>query len=722
MTVALQRSQLDARRGVVRLHPAVLDMLGLRPWDPLRLEGTRTTGALAAAASFATEQQLAVMDDLTCINAGVDPGGQVGVSPARVQPAATVALTATPDVQGDDPDPAALRFALLGKVVTAGDHVSLLPQDFSRVGMTDPGSWLESARTLAGAFGDGWQGMVLLVSDSSPPGLVRVTMETEVSWDGSASTATSAAPLTPAGHAVSPEDVPGLERQLASLREWLDLGFHRSDLLGRLGAKPQMGVMVTGPPGSGKATLVAAAAAVVGATLFRLWGPAVARGDAGAALRRGFEQAERAAPAVLIIEDVDAIAPREGGGPAFSVLLELVEAAMARGRLAVVCTTAHPEATCPDLRRPGLLDHELEIPLPPKDDRRRILEVQCRRLPLARDVRLADVAARAPGFVAADLVALCREAVLRAAHRASEASPPEESPTVTQADFEAALEVVKPSALDGASVELAEVRLEDVGDMEATKKELIEAVIWPLSYPDTFARLGVEPPRGVLLFGPPGCGKTFLVKALAHEAEANFLSVKGAELLSKWVGESERGVRELFRRARSAAPALVFFDEVDALAPVRGGSSDQGVTDRVVAQLLTELDGIEDLRDVYVVAATNRPDLVDPALIRPGRLERLVYVPPPDGAARVAILRAVARRMPLGPEIDLDSIGEACEGYSAADLDALAREAAMTAMRENMAAPVVTAAHFEAARQRVRPSLRPEQVVELAAFAASRAR
>jgi transitional endoplasmic reticulum ATPase len=364
------------------------------------------------------------------------------------------------------------------------------------------------------------------------------------------------------------------------------------------------------------------------------------------------------------------------------------------------------------------LDHELAIPLPDRAQRLRLLEVTTHAVPLAPDVSLDDVAGRTPGFVAADLIALVREAGLRAAARQRDT----DAPTVAKADLDAALEVVRPTAMGGETLDLAQISLDDVGDMVEVKEAVTEAVLWPLQYPDTFSRLGVAPPRGLLLYGPPGCGKTFLVKAIAGSGQANVLSVKGAELLSKWVGESERAVRELFRRAREAAPTLVFLDEVDALAPVRGQSTDGGTTDRVVAALLTELDGVESLRDVVVIGATNRPDLVDPALLRPGRLERLVFVPPPDAAARGQILKAAAKSVPLDPAVDLAALGEQTEGFSAADCAALIREAALTAMRESMSATTVTAAHVEHALSAVRPSLDPAQVAALQAYADRRAR
>ncbi len=722
MRVALNASQTDARRGVVRLNPLLLDALGVAAWDALELRGKKATGALAAAAPPGVDQATILMDDITCMNAGVVAGDVVDVSKGTVSFAASVTLTGLP--QGAiQLDPAAVRFALLGKVLFPGDKVSLLPQDFSRPGASETMMEVDQlVQHLHSAWGEGWKTALLDVAATAPPGLVRVTMETVFNWDNAAeaTTAGSGTPVS-AGRAVPAlEDLPGLEDQIKRLKEVLEIGFHHTELLGRLGTQAQMGVLITGPPGSGKVALVEAVAAAVGAKVHRLWGPALARGGtdkAASDLVTEVAQAEAVAPAVLLIEDVEALAPREDPGPLLSVLLEVIAGLIGRRRIAVVCTTAHPEGTNTDLRSPGILDLEIEIPLPRREDRRRILEVHSRGLPLGADVSLDAAAAKTPGFVAADLLQLCREAALHAAVRAKETGATAPELLVMQADLDAALEVVRPSSMAGASIEIADVKLDDVGDMEETKKVLVESMVWPLRYPDSFARLGVEPPRGVLLFGPPGCGKTYLVKALASEAEANFLSVKGAELLSKWVGESERAVRELFRRARNAAPAVVFFDEIDALAPVRGQSSDSGTTDRVVAQILTELDGVEDLSGVFVLGATNRPDLIDPALLRPGRLERLVYVPPPDAIARGLILKAVTRKMPCSPEFDPTGTGAACEGYSAADLEALARAAAMIAMREDMSAPQITDAHFKQAASEMRPSLRADQVEHLKSWA-----
>lgn len=714
LTAVLRLSPLDARRGVVRLHAEAMAALGIGPGDVVRLEGTRTTAALAAPSPAGAGPKDLLCDDVVLGNLQVRDGATVQVSRAPEQPARTVVLAGPPEVVAVV-DPSLLRTAMLGKVVTTGDNASLVPQDLAPVGDADAaGAWRSLRNRLGAAAGT----VLLSVAEADPPGASLVTMGTVVGWQGGTSTTGSATTVVATAQAAPKvADLPGLEGQARQLREWLDLGFHHPDLLSRLGTGARMGVLVTGPAGSGKAALVEAVAAEVGARLVRAWGPALAalEVNAGAQQLRALLQ-PAGSPTVVLLEDVEDLVPREGGGPLATTFLAELAAAVDSGRLAVVCTTSRPEAVDPDLRTPGRLDHELAVPVPDRAQRRRLLDVLTAHVPLGTDVDLDDAAARTPGFVAADLIALVREAGLRAAGRQREA----ESPVVAKADLDAALEVVRPTAMEGAQLQLGGLTLEDVGDMAETKAALTEAVLWPLQYPETFARLGVQAPRGVLLYGPPGCGKTFLVKAIAGSGQANVLSVKGAELLSKWVGESEAAVRDLFRRAREAAPSLVFLDEVDALAPQRGGSSDGGTTDRVVAALLTELDGVESLHDVVVIGATNRPDLIDPALLRPGRIERLVFVPPPDAEARAAILRAAAKDVPL-QDVDLDGLGRRTDGYSAADCAALVREAALTAMRESMEAATVTAAHVDAALQAVRPSLDPAQVAELAAYAERRA-
>ncbi|WP_433827515.1 AAA family ATPase [Actinoplanes sp. CA-015351] len=732
LTVTLRPAALDARRGIVRLHPEVMAALALRPGDPVRLTGARTTAGIVARAETTASRALIYADDLILGNLGVRDGGQVTVEPAPVVEARRVTLTGPPEIVAVV-SPEMLRLALLGKVVSTGDDVSLLPQDVLP-GAAHRGLVEAARRSLANRVGYAWTSTLLTVTELAGPDAALVTMDTVVAWqDGQVTSGPSPAAVTavvadPEVPQPSLDDLPGLRAQAKELEELLDLGFNHGEVLARLGTKVTLGVLISGPSGSGKSALVQAVGAAVGATVRPIWAPelaALTNNAAAARLRELSKEVRAGKPSVLLVSDVEALAPRDEPGPISTVFRQVLAETVADG-VAVVCTTSRPESVDPALRAPDLLAVQLTVPLPDAAMRREQLGALTRGMPLAEDVRLDEVAGRTPGFVAADLGALAREAGVRAALRhvgnGVAGSLPDdeaaaEAPSVTMADFEAALDVVRPTSMADSTLEVAEVTLDDVGDMVEVKQVLTESVLWPLTYPDTFARLGVSPPRGVLLYGPPGCGKTYLVKAIAGTGKANVLSVKGAELLSKWVGDSERAVRELFRRAREAAPTLVFLDEVDALAPTRGQSTDGGTADRVVAALLTELDGVEDLRNVVVIGATNRPDLIDPALLRPGRLERLVYVPPPDGEARAAILRASSKAVPLDPAVDLDELGADLEGFSAADCAALIRESALAAMRDSLEASTVTAANVAAARKRVRASLDPAQVAWLSAYA-----
>ena len=736
------RSALDpvqAGRTVVRLHRDVLAGLGLSTWDSVLLAGRRETGVLVAVdrQQGAGEDELCC-DDLVLANLGLRDGDPVGVRPVRLAAATALSLSAPAEVTRVVPADLLLQ-AVLGKAVRVGDTVSLLPQDLAPFGPDD----VVAARSgLLAALGSTLPSTLVSVLETEPAGAVLVTGATLVRWragrgaepDGSQSGPGRRGPAgergTPPaaagpvevdrGRMPSLADLPGLDRPAATLGAWLSLALHRRGVLASLGdGGGTLGVLVHGARGVGRRTLVRAVAQHSGATVVRCSAPGVAAmpvPDAVAALGHALSEATQWRPAVLLLEDLEALAPAGSASPVLPTLLQVVRQAAATDGIAVVATAAGPDAVDPQLRAAGTLDQEVGVPAPDRAGREAVLGVLLRQLPTEPDVDLAEVAARTPSFVPADLVAVRRDAAVRAAVRQPDAA----RPAVSQADLMAAVAGVRPSGLSGPVLVVPDSTLDDVGGMVETKQALTETVLWPLAHPETFARLGIQPPRGVLLYGPPGCGKTHLVRALAGSGQANVLSVKGPELMSKWVGESERGVRELFRRAREAAPALIFLDEMDSLAPARGQSTDSGVGDRVVASLLTELDGIEGLQGVVVLGATNRPDMIDPAVLRPGRLERLVYVPPPDGPARAEILRVSSRGTPFSADVDLAWVGAELAGYSAADCAALVREAALTAMRRSLDASEVTAADLDAARRVVRPSLRPEQVAHLEAYARQR--
>jgi transitional endoplasmic reticulum ATPase len=721
LTARLNTSAADSRRGVVRLHAEAIAALGIREWDAVSLTGSRTTAAVVGLAGPDTPAGTALLDDVTLSNAGLREDTAVIIAPVTVYGARAVTLSGS-NLTRQSVTPATLRLALLGKVMTVGDTVSLLPRDLG------PGtSTSEATSAIASSVGITWTSELLTVTDVDPaPGPVSVQPNSSVTWGNGVTTAAhrttdatpSVSPPTqwPASPPIGVDDLKGSHVQAGRLTEWLKLALDEPQLLETLGASARLGVLVSGPAGVGKATLVRAVCA--GRRIVELDGPDVgalaaqdrlkAVTDAVAAVRNG--------GGVLLITDIDALLPTPPEPVATLILAELRSAVATRG-VALIATSAVPDALDPRLRAPDVSDREVALTLPDGATRKALLEVLLRSVP-TQGLDLDEIAERTPGFVVADLSALVREAALRAASRASADGKP---PVLTQDDVTGALTVIRPLSRSATEeISVGAVTLDDVGDMAVTKQALTEAVLWPLRHPDTFARLGVEPPRGVLLFGPPGCGKTFVVRALASSGRLSVHAVKGAELMDKWVGASEKAVRELFRRARDSAPSLVFLDEIDALAPRRGQSFDSGVTDRVVAALLTELDGVEPLRDVVVLGATNRPDLIDPALLRPGRLERLVFVEPPDTQARREILRTAGKSVPLSDDVDLDALAGELEGYSAADCVALLREAALTAMRRSIDAADVTAADIAAARQTVRPSLDPLQVDALRAFDAAR--
>jgi transitional endoplasmic reticulum ATPase len=710
LTARLNTSAVDSRRGVVRIHPNAVAALGIREWDAVSLTGSRTTAAVVGLAGPDTPVGIVLLDDVTLSNAGLREGTAVIVSAVTVYGARSVTLSGS-SMAAASITPVTLRQALLGKVMTVGDAVSLLPRDLG------PGtSTSEATRALASSVGISWTSELLTVTDVDPEGPVSVQPNSLVSWGTGVPAGLRTSPreqLSTGTPEILVEELKGSQPQAAKLAEWLKLSLDEPHLLESLGAGTNLGVLVSGPAGVGKVTLVRAVCD--SRRLVELDGPevgALAADDrlktVAAAVRR-----VRDGGGVLLIADVDALLPATAE-PVAALILGELRAAVATGGVALIATSAHPDQLDARLRAPDLCDRELGLPLPDAATRKALLEALLKPVPTG-DLDLDEIAGRTPGFVVADLAALVREAALRAASRASADGQP---PKLIQDDLVGALTVIRPLSRS-ASEELTvgNVTLDDVGDMAEARQALTEAVLWPLQHPDTFARLGVDPPRGVLLYGPPGCGKTFIVRALASTGQLSVHAVKGSELMDKWVGSSEKAVRELFRRARDSAPSLVFLDEVDALAPRRGQSFDSGVTDRVVAALLTELDGIDPLRDVVVLGATNRPDLIDPALLRPGRLERLVFVEPPDAAARGEILRTAGKSIPLSDDVDLDEVAASLDGYSAADCVALLREAALGAMRRSIDASNVTAADLDTARKTVRPSLDPAQVESLRAFA-----
>lgn len=711
LTARLNTSAVDSRRGVVRLHPSAVAALGIREWDAVSLIGSRTTAAVAGLAGPGTPVGTVLLDDVTLSNAGLREGSAVVVGAVTVYGARSVTLSgSTLASQSITPD--TLRQALLGKVVMVGDAVSLLPRDLG------PGTSTSAAtRALATAVGISWTSELLTVMGVDPVGPVSVQPNSLVTWGtgdvASGAMTSSRVSVEVARPEMVVEELKGTQPQAAKLVEWLKLALDEPHLLKTLGAGTNLGVLVSGPAGVGKVTLVRA---VCGdRRLVTLDGPEVGALAAEDRLKAvaSAVQTVRDGGGVLLITDVDALLPA-AADPVASLILGELRTAVASDGVALIATSARPDQLDARLRAPDLCDRELGLPLPDAATRKALLESLLKNVP-AGGLDLDEIASRTPGFVVADLAALVREAALRAASRASADGRP---PELSQEDLIGALSVIRPLSRSASEeVSVGDITLDDVGDMAEARQALTEAVLWPLQHPDTFARLGVDPPRGVLLYGPPGCGKTFVVRALASTGQLSVHAVKGSELMDKWVGSSEKAVRELFRRARDSAPSLVFLDEVDALAPRRGQSFDSGVTDRVVAALLTELDGVDPLRDVVVLGATNRPDLIDPALLRPGRLERLVFVEPPDAEARRDILRTAGKSVPLSADVDLDEVAAGLDGYSAADCVALLREAALTAMRRSLDATDVTAADLAAARETVRPSLDPAQVESLRAFA-----
>jgi len=687
--------QRDIGRKIARVDSRAIRELSLSHGDLVEINGKRTTIAIVWPPYKEDDGMgLIRIDGEVRRNAGVSVGEYVRICKANAKPATKIVLAPYETLPFVGDFARIVKSQLLNLPVMKGDTV-VVPI----LGM----------------------GIELKVTSTAPTHAVIVSENTVVE------VSTSPVKRLEETTGVTYEDIGGLHEELQRIREMIELPLKHPELFRHLGIDPPKGVILYGPPGTGKTLIAKAIANETGAHFISINGPEIMSkfyGESEARLREVFQEAEQNAPSIIFIDELDAIAPKrsevtgEVERRVVSQLLALMDGLKGRGQVIVIGATNRIEAIDPALRRPGRFDREIRIGVPDRNGRKEILQIHTRRMPIAEDVDLDEIADITHGFTGADLAALCREAAMNALRRflpridlEKEVIPAEilEQLKVTREDFANALRMIQPSALREVILEIPNVKWEDVGDLQSVKQELKEAVEWPLKYPEVFKRLGIRPPRGILLYGPPGTGKTLLAKAVATESEANFISVKGPEVLSKWVGESEKAVREIFRKARETAPCIIFFDELDAIAPRRGLHADAGVTDRIVNQLLTEMDGIQTLKGVVVIGASNRPDILDPALLRPGRFDRVIFVPPPDVDGRYQIFQIHTREMPLSDDVDLSKLAAMTEGYTGADIEAVCREAAIIAMRENINIEKVSMRHFVMALEKIKPSITPEQ-------------
>ena len=667
LKVAEARSK-DAGRGIARIDSAVMDILGITAGDVIQIEGKKRTAAIAwPGLPEDTNKGIVRIDGTLRRNAdtGIDDRISVRKISAKEATKITVAPTKALRIVGGEEY---LRQILNGRVVVKGDIVEV--------------------NTLEGRID-------LVVTNCSPVAdalIVKSSTEFVISEKPA-----SEVPSVPR---ISYEDIGGLGDEVKKVREMIELPLRHPELFERLGIEAPKGVLLHGPPGTGKTLLAKAVASETNANFMTIGGPEIMskyHGESEEHLREIFKQAQENAPTIIFIDEIDSIAPKredvtgETERRVVAQLLSLMDGLESRGKVVVIGATNRPNALDPALRRPGRFDREIEIGVPDKAGRLEILQIHTRGMPLEDDVDLDKFANLSHGYVGADLSALCKEAAMRSLRRIipdlnleDDIIPIEilNKITVSQDDFMGALMEMQPSSMREVLVERPNVHWSDIGGLAEAKRQLREAVEWPLKYGKVFRKMNAVPPKGILMYGPPGTGKTMLAKAVATESEANFISVKGPEFLSKWVGESEKAVRETFRKARQAAPCVIFLDEIDSIATSRGSGDDSHVTERVISQLLTELDGLEGLQDVVIIAATNRPDMIDSALLRPGRFDRLVEIGLPDLESRKSILAIQTANTPLAEDVDLDIIAEKTEGYTGADLSAVVNEAIMDAVRE----------------------------------------
>ncbi len=707
-------------RGVARIDPADIAKLGCQPGDIVLITGARTSAAKVVPGAMVDRgQQTIQMDSQVRQNSASGLGERVTVRKAKVRTAEKIALL---PLSGGAPiqesDLQYIARYLVGLPVTIGDLLRVgtpgtAPREFLIVSTTPATPSYALRKRITGELES-------LVPPPQPQPITDV--EAVLVQNGTIVRAQARGTANGAPRRVSYEDIGGLGKELQRIREMIELPLKYPAVFDRLGVEPPKGVLLYGPPGTGKTLIARAVAAETNAAFFVINGPEIINkfyGESESRLRGVFQEAQRRAPSIIFIDELDALAPRrsEMGGEVerriVGQLLALMDGMVSRGQVVLIGATNQPNALDTALRRPGRFDREIALRVPDVRGRTEILHIHSKDAALANDVDFARLAQLTPGFVGADLEALCREAAMIALRRVlphidyQRGYIPYETLVnlnITMADFQAALREIEPSTTREVYVEVSETTWDDIGGLEQAKALLTEGVEWPLRYPEVYANAKVEPPRGVLLVGPPGSGKTLIARALANQCEANFISIKGPELLSKWVGESEKGVREVFRRAKQAAPCIVFFDELDALAPRRSGAETDGqVGNRVIAQLLTEMDGIEGREGVIVLAATNRPELIDPALLRPGRFDMVVELDYPNETERYAIFAVHTRGRPLAPEITMEELASLTPGRSGADIEAICRRAALLALREwiapklGMAYVQVTEATDEAA-------------------------
>jgi transitional endoplasmic reticulum ATPase len=708
----------EAGRGIARLPRAQIAALGLAEGDIIELVGKRTTASIAVA-PYAEDEGLDVLrlDGLQRANAGVGTGDFVAVRKADVRPAQRITLAPAQEnlrLQGSG---AALRRNFLGRPMVAGDVVATAGQQ--RVA---PDTMPPQLRQMLAAPAYALQEIRLTVVSTTPKGIVKIDENTEIELLPEYVEAKEARRAD-----VTYDDIGGMGETIDQLREMVELPLRYPELFQRLGVDPPKGVLLYGPPGTGKTRLARAVANESEAEFFLINGPEImgsAYGESEKALREVFERATKAAPAIIFIDEIDSIAPKRGqvSGEAekrlVAQLLTLMDGLEPRANLIVIAATNRPDAIDEALRRPGRFDREIVVGVPDERGRREILAIHTRGMPLDEGVDIGELARTTYGFVGADIAALTREAAIEAVRRImpridlTTATIPAEvldELCVTREDFVGALKRVHPSAMREVMVQAPNVRWADIGGLDAAAQRLKEGVELPMRDPEAFRRMGIRPAKGFLLYGPPGTGKTLLAKAVAREAEANFIATKSADLLSKWYGESEQQIARLFARARQVAPCIIFIDELDALVPGRGGGGGEPqVTERVVNTLLAEMDGIEEMQSVVVIGATNRPNLIDPALLRPGRLDELIYVTVPDAAGRRRILDIHTTKMPLADDVDLDAVAKRADRFTGADLEDLTRRAGMAALRHSLDATQVTMADFEEALKDTRATVTPE--------------